>query len=228
MADVGTKIVKATDPTRGPMFPAWDTIKGILTGNKSSSNDGTVGPGRASEVDAATKSFADQQNNPPANPKTPKAGPSKAKVKPSYKDGTDFVPKTGDAKLHKGEAVLKKEDADKYREAKVKNNPMASVADELGGKSEKPAKEIKHIIVRKGKTKDGKHVNVHTHVHTHPQHHPDEEHVTEGNDGLVNHMLDHQGEPNPGEAEADAGQSGIPGAAPTGGAMPTPGASAGV
>ena len=41
--------------------------------------------------------------------------------KPSYKHGTDYVPKTGDAKLHKGEAVLNKEDADKYRATKGKH-----------------------------------------------------------------------------------------------------------
>ena len=69
-----------------------------------------------------------------------------------------------------------------------------------------PKKVIKHIISRKV---HGGHV--HTHVHTHPAH-PDEEHVTQGTDGMVDHMLEHNSEPNPGEAEADAGQSGIPNA----------------
>jgi len=35
--------------------------------------------------------------------------------KPSYKTGTPYVPKTGEATLHKGEAVLSKDDADKAR-----------------------------------------------------------------------------------------------------------------
>jgi len=45
-----------------------------------------------------------------------------------YKDGTDYVPETGPAILHKGEAVLKKEDAEKYR------RHMASPSKSLGGK----------------------------------------------------------------------------------------------
>lgn len=46
------------------------------------------------------------------------------------------------------------------------------------------------------------------HIHTH--HFDDgseENHVTQGTDGMVDHMLQHMSEPNPGEAEADAGQS---------------------
>ena len=161
--------------------------------------------------------------------KASKASPTKAQAMPSHKDGTDYVTKTGPAKLHKGEAVLKKEDADKLRAAKdkgmAKHSAMDAVAGELGGKKEEtPKKEIKHIIVRKAKNKEGKHVNIHTHVHTHPAH-PDEEHTTEGNDQLVDHMLENQGEPNPGEAEANAGQSGIPAGAAA--AAPTPGAAAG-
>jgi hypothetical protein len=49
-----------------------------------------------------------------------KTGPgagSDGKV-PSYKHGTDRVPKTGIAILHKDEAVLPKEEADKHREKK--------------------------------------------------------------------------------------------------------------
>ncbi len=139
--------------------------------------------------------------------------------KPSYKDGTDRVPKTGDAKLHKGEAVLKKEDADKYREAKgkgmSKESAMKSVADELGGKSEpKPKKEIHEIRTRKGKSGG----YIHEHHHTQPSHHPMEEHTSPNQDAMVSHMMDHMGEANPGEAEADAGQSGVPGAAPAAGA----------
>jgi len=37
---------------------------------------------------------------------------------PKYKNGTDYVPETGPAILHKGEAVLTKEEADKHRARK--------------------------------------------------------------------------------------------------------------
>jgi hypothetical protein len=145
------------------------------------------------------------------------------KNQPSYKNGTDRVPKTGPAKLHKGEAVLKKEDADKYREAKgkamSKESAMKSVADELGGHQEaKPKKEIHEIRTRKGKSGG----YIHEHHHTHPSHHPMEEHTSANQDAMMSHMMDHMGEANPGEAEADAGQSGVPAAA----AQAAPGAPA--
>lgn len=154
---------------------------------------------------------------PAANKPAPKAAPAKKTAKmPSYAKGTDYVPKTGPAKLHEGEAVLPKDEAAKHR-------AMKSGASELGGDG-KPAKEIAHIVVKKAKGKDGKTVHIHTHVHTHPMHHPDETHMTEGNDGLADHMMEHMGEANPGEAEADAGQSGIPEAGAPQGGMPAMGA----
>ncbi len=156
---------------------------------------------------------------------TPQQKPTPTPVKasgkmPSYKSGTLHVPKTGPAKLHKGEAVLKKEDADKLRD---------SVSSELGGSSEKPAKHIKHIVTRKGKSGG----YIHEHHHTHPEHHPMEEHVSPTQDAMMSHMMDHMGEANPGEAEADAGQSGIPsmsaGQAPgMGSPMPSGGPTAGM
>lgn len=55
----------------------------------------------------------------------------------SYKKGTKKVPKSGPAKLHKGEAVLSKSQAKKYRSGKVK-----AAASALGaGKHKKPAKK---------------------------------------------------------------------------------------
>lgn len=98
------------------------------------------------------------------------------------------------------------------------NDVYDAIKEHLSGSEEKPPKRIKHIITRKV---HGGHL--HTHVHDHPAH-PDEEHVTQGTDGMVDHLLQHNSEPNPGEAEADAGQSGIP---PQGGApMPNPAAGA--
>src|ERR1039458_2498774 len=148
-----------------------------------------------------------------AQPAPKQSAPTKPAMK-SFKDGTDNVMKTGPAKLHKGEAVLKKEDAEKYRSAKGKDMSKESVlkeaASSLAGKpEEKPKKEIKHMHIHKAA--NGGHII--RHEHTHPEHHPDEEHTTKTDDQLADHVLQHMGTQNPGEADADAGQSGIPGEA---------------
>lgn len=188
----------AEDKVKGVAGKVSDTVKSWL-------------PKQTTTIDNTGAKF--EGGTPIGKPKAPSAATPK---KPSFKDGTDFVPKTGDAKLHKGEAVLKKEDADKFREAKMKHGTMSSVAEELGGKSEKPKKEIKHMHIKKAT--NGGHII--RHEHTHPEHHPDEEHITKNDDELASHVLQNMGTPNPGEAEADAGQSGIPAAA-------APGATAG-
>ena len=159
-------------------------------------------------VKKASQSLID---NPNPKPKTPaKATPKAAKNIPSYEKGTDRVPKTGPAILHKDEAVLPKDEAQKHREAKTMAKSTYDVADELGGKKEsKPKKEIKHMHIKKAS--NGGHII--RHEHTHPDHHPDEEHTTKTDDELASHVLQNMGTQNPGEAEADAGQSGIPGAA---------------
>lgn len=77
---------------------------------------------------------------------------------------------------------------------------------------EKPKKEIEHIRTRKAKSGG----YIHEHHHTHPEHYPPESHVSADQDAMVDHMMSHMGEPNPGEAEADAGESGIPEAAAAG------------
>lgn len=98
----------------------------------------------------------------------------------------------------------------------AKNTVMEGAAHALGGEKEhKPKKEIKEIRIRK--PHDGK-SHIIEHHHTAPEHHPVEEHVTHGDDELADHILANVGTPNPGEAEADAGQSGIPEAAPNAGA----------
>lgn len=71
----------------------------------------------------------------------------------------------------------------------------------LGGHDEKPPKVISHITHKKSHNGD----HIFTHHHTHPEHHPDEVHTKRGDDEMVEHMLQHAGTPNPGEAEADAG-----------------------
>jgi hypothetical protein len=127
----------------------------------------------------------------------------------SFKKGTNYVPHTGVALLHKGEAVIP-----------AKENKMADMDKTYEmvkgmSKEEKPKKEIAHI--KTSKAKSGGYV--HEHHHTRPEHHPMETHVSSTQDAMADHMMQHMGEPNPGEAEADAGQSGVPAA----GAAPTPG-----
>ena len=91
----------------------------------------------------------------------------------------------------------------------------------LAGHAEVPKKEIHHISTRKA----GKGY-IHEHHHTHPEHHKMEEHTSADQDGMVDHMMQNMGQPNPGEAEADAGQSGIPQGVPSPTSQPLPQAGA--
>jgi len=135
-------------------------------------------------------------------------------IKPlgSFQAGTNFVPKTGLALLHKGEKVIPAKD----------NMADSHVFDMIPGKKEKaPPKHIKEI--RTTRAHDGK--LIHTHIHHHPAHHPDETHVSNDMSDLHNHFEDHAGTPNDGE-EAPAGGAPAPltAAAPP---MPAPAAPAG-
>ena len=107
---------------------------------------------------------------------------------PSYKDGVDSVPETGPAILHKGEKVVP-----------AKDNVMDKIT---GGV---PAKVISHMVHRKHGKK-----HIVEHHHTRPEHHGVEHHHFSDMSDVHDHMEDHMGEPNPGEAEADGGQHGIP------------------
>jgi hypothetical protein len=111
----------------------------------------------------------------------------------SFKKGTDYVPKTGNYKLHEGEKVVPK---DKNMDS-MKDKMMES----LGGASKKPKKEIKEMV--HSKTTNGKHLVVHKHHH--PEHHPDETHSLENMEALKAHMEDHAGEPNEGEEPEQGG-----------------------
>ena len=143
--------------------------------------------------------------------KTPPAKPKGASPTPKYHKGTDYVPKTGPAILKKGEAVLNTEDASKLREVKMSKEWSKDAKDGLGGKDEKPPKEISHIVHHK-MVGGGHHFE---HHHTHPAH-PVEHHFAKDDDGMVEHMLQHAGTPNPGEQEAEAGtpENYQPGASP--------------
>ena len=188
---------------------AYDTVAG---GAKSLFGGGQDTSGHDQMVSNANASFANKAKATPV--KAPSAAtPGKM---PKFHKGTDYVPKTGPAILKKGEAVLNNKDAAKHREAKMSKGTLASVSDELSGKAAKPKKEIKSMHIKKAA--NGGHII--RHEHTHPEHHPDEEHTTKTDDQLASHVLQNMGTPNPGEADADAGQSGVPaaGAAPAGGA----------
>ena len=188
---------------------AYDTVAG---GVKSLFGGGQDTSGHDQMVSNANASFANKAKATPV--KAPSAAtPGKM---PKFHKGTDYVPKTGPAILKKGEAVLNNKDAAKHREAKMSKGTLASVSDELSGKAAKPKKEIKSMHIKKAA--NGGHII--RHEHTHPEHHPDEEHTTKTDDQLASHVLQNMGTPNPGEADADAGQSGVPaaGAAPAGGA----------
>lgn len=213
---VGEKLEQVTEPTRSPTFPFLGKIHDILTGS-GGNQDGVK---KANEEFQAAQQKINNQQAQQNLPSQPKAAPAKVTPKttlPSHEDGIDDVPNTGPAILHKHEAVLNKEDAENYRAGKRMANKKYNVEDELGGKKKKGPKEIKHIISRKGKDHEGNHVVIHTHVHTHPEH-ADEEHISDGDDQLADHMMEHLGTPNEGEAEAEAGQSGIPEAEPQPGA----------
>jgi hypothetical protein len=127
---------------------------------------------------------------------------------PSYKHGTDYVPKTGPAILHKGEKVVPKEQNLK--------DIISAAHDHIGGgePDKKPKKELHEIRTRKAKSGG----YIHEHHHTHPEHYKMEEHTSPDQDSMAAHMMEHMGQPNPGEAEADAGQSGIEGEAQAAGA----------
>jgi hypothetical protein len=66
------------------------------------------------------------------------------------------------------------------------------------------------------------------HVH-HEGPHKDVHHAVADHDGMIDSMMEHTGSPNPGEAEADTGQHGIPAPAAAAAGIPagpaaTPGA----
>ncbi len=135
---------------------------------------------------------------------------------PSYKHGTDFVPETGPAMLHKGEKVTPAKE-------NMKNNMYSKITEG----DAKPKKEIKEMRVKK--THDGKHVV--THVHHHPMH-EDETHVADTAKDLAAHMAAHAGGAGSDGAPAGGGDdqmaqltaSPSPAPAPAaGGAAPQPG-----
>jgi hypothetical protein len=128
---------------------------------------------------------------------------------PSYKHGTDFVPETGPAMLHKGEKVTP-----------AKEN-MKNMFSKITEGDAKPKKEIKRIIHTK--MHDGK---VHTtHEHHHPMH-PDEHFAHNDAKEVKAHMDQAMGGASDGAPAGGDDQMGqltaspSPAPAPAAGAMP--------
>lgn len=120
---------------------------------------------------------------------------------PKMHDG-GTVPKTGQYTLKAGEKVLTPEQHGHLKSA------MALAHTALSHEPDHditPPKVVKDMKIRR--SANGGHIV--THVHTHFEH-PDEEHTTEGPDGLVNHVLHHMTDPDDEEMEADAGKAPIP------------------
>lgn len=156
------------------------------------------GPGMRARV-RETNAVLNATNPAPAAPAKPVAPSPKERVNPkgapygsrggekridtsdmakplgSFKKGTDYVPKTGNYKLHEGEAVVSKE-------KNMASNPYKMVTD--GDK--KPKKVLKEIRTRKAK--DGSYI--HEHHHHHPMHKM-EEHTSPDEKGMMDHMAEH-------------------------------------
>lgn len=116
-----------------------------------------------------------------------------------FHKGTPYVPKSGQYELEKGEAVVKKEDNPMH-------HAMSGIADIMGGdKPAKAPKVIKEIRMRKGHEGKG-YIAEHHHDH---HDHPMEEHVLGNQDHMIEHMMEHMGQENPGEKEANEGNSGV-------------------
>jgi len=170
---------------------------GVVGGYPAQTDEEYMGHELKSLTETASPDKLSGAGNYDKEQKTPKP-----LAKPSSFAHGGTVEKTGMALVHKGETVVPKE----------KNmHDMYGLAKEgMSGHEDKPAKVIHHIRTRK--TANGGHV--HEHHHTMPDVHPMEEHATMGDDAMADHMMEHMGSPNPGEAEADMGQSGIPTGAP--------------
>jgi len=132
----------------------------------------------------AAKGTAVDKTNPKGAPYGTKPGEKRISDKdisdmtkglPSYKSGTDYVPKTGPAILHKGEKVTP-----------AKDNPMKNIYDKVTEGDAKPPKKIKSIHTRKaaGGT------YIHEHHHHYPEHHKMEERTSADDKSMLQHLTD--------------------------------------
>ena len=112
----------------------------------------TVGAMRQSGADGAdpwqnfVKVARDSVRNNWLQPQQNPMGPRALKM-PNYAEGTDYVPETGPAMLHEGEAVLPKEAADIARSGRV--------SEALGGQKKPKTPKPKTAKPKAGKKKSG-------------------------------------------------------------------------
>ena len=190
-------VVEDAGKIAGALRAKADAVKTDTANAVRKPVDGTPNP---APVKDSGKRYGDKPGE-----KRPEQMDIREALKPlgSLKKGTDYVPKTGNYKLHEGEAVVPKEE-----------NTMNASDAMAGLKSKaKPAKKIHKIVTHK--TDDGK--MIHTHMHHHPNHHPDETHVSNNLQEAQDHMAAQ--EPNmsaqpPAMPEAGAPAAGAPPAMP--------------
>ena len=92
----------------------------------------------------------------------------------------------------------------------------------MGGKEDKPKKELSHIETKKAKNGG----YIHTHHHTRPDHHPAEEHISADDAAMQAHMMASMGDGAPPSGDpTDGASAGAPDpAAPAAAAAPAAGA----
>lgn len=125
----------------------------------------------------------------------------------SYKKGTDYVPKTGPAVLHKGEAVVP---------AKENKITDSSIYNKVTEGDKKPKKTLKSIHTRKAK--DGSFIHEHNFHHTS---HKTEEHTSPDVKAALAHMEQHA--PTMEAEQAEESPAGAAGAPPAGAPAPAQG-----
>jgi hypothetical protein len=127
------------------------------------------------------------------------------------------VKEDGPHDLEKGEIVIPKDKAMKKSAGlmdgmKEAADEKAEPKDKKKEKHDKPAGKSRYHHTTVHHHDNGSHTTTH-HAHPSEDGKPGEDitYASEDHDGMMNGMMEHTSEPNPGEAEADAGQSGIEG-----------------
>jgi hypothetical protein len=189
-------------------------VKGVSDAYKSAKDFGKQLSEEAGGVASKTKNVGEyasgtetkQEAKPEAKPATydkpinpsakygDKPGEKRIDIK-NYKEGTKYTPKTGIAKLHEGERVIKNEDNKKLGgmsnmrlvEAALAHKKQEAKEPAFGEKSETPAKEIKELRIRKTANKGA----IVEHHHTMPEFHQMEEHTVANKKQLAQHIMQH-------------------------------------
>jgi hypothetical protein len=196
--------------------------------------DSDSGPGIAKEIGETARSYktAEQALKPapeapkpaPVAPRTPAAwekgpqgaygtGKGEKRIDTSYPDSPmpkmhkgGTVPKTGVYVMKEGEKVLTPEQTTHLKNAMGLAHSVLS--HEPDSEPTEPPKVIRAMNIRKAS--DGSHVIEHHHVHFS---HPMEEHTAKNMDELHDHLEQHWGGPNDGEAASESEKDESPGVA---------------